>query len=66
MESFKWYFLEDQECWLQLVPKITYEHVHLTPHFVMNVGLAAQMLSTTVSNVLSNYKPADTAGTTFV
>ena len=29
----------------------------------MNVRLAAQVLSTTVSKVLSNYGPADAAGT---
>ena len=56
-------FLEDQECGLQLLPKITYEHVYLTPYSVMNVRLAAQVLSTTVSKVLSNYGPADAAGT---
>ena len=30
---------------------------------VINVMLAAQVLSTTVSKVLSNYGPADSAGT---
>ena len=56
-------FLEQQECGLQLLPKITFEHVYLTPYSVMNVRLAAQVLSTTVSKVLSNYGPADAAGT---
>ena len=56
-------FLEDQECGLQLRPKITYEHVYLTPYSVMNMRLDAQVLSTTVSKVLSNYGPADAAGT---
>ena len=51
------------ECGLQLLPKITYEHVYLTPYYVMNVRLAAQVLSTTVSKVMSNYRPADAAGT---
>ena len=55
-------FLKDQECGLQLLPKITYEHVYLTPYSVINVRLAAQVLST-VSNVLSNCGPADAAGT---
>ena len=36
------YFLEDQECELQLLPKITYEHVYLTPYFVINVRFAAK------------------------
>ena len=57
------FFLEDQECGLQLLPKITYEHVYLTPYSVMNVRLAAQVLSTNVSKVLSNYGPSDAAGT---
>ena len=56
-------FLEDQECGLQLLPKITYERVYLTPHSVINVTLAAQVLSTTANKVLSNYGPADAAGT---
>ena len=56
-------FLKDQECGLQLLPKITYEHVYLTPYQVVNVRLAAQMLSTTASKVLSNYGPADATGT---
>ena len=42
---------------------LLYEHVYLTPYSVMNVRLAAQVLSTTVSKVLSNYGPADAAGT---
>ena len=48
-------FLEDKECGLQLLPKITYQHVYLTPYSVMNVRLAAQVLSATVSKVSSNY-----------
>ena len=56
-------FLEGQESALELLPKITYEHVYLTPYSVMNVRLAAQVVSATVSKVLSNYGPADAAGT---
>ena len=51
------------ECGLQLLPKIRYEHVYLTPYPVMNVRLAAQVLSTPFSKVLSNYEPADAAKT---
>ena len=57
-------FLEDQKCGLQLLPKITYGHVYLTPYSVMNVRLAAQVLSTIVSKVLYNYGPGDATGTT--
>jgi hypothetical protein len=56
-------FNEDQECGLHLLPKLTYEHVNLTPFSVMNVRLAAQVLSTTVSNVIKAYSPPDAAGT---
>ena len=42
LELYKGHFLEDQECELQLLPKITYEHVYLTAYFVMNVRLAAK------------------------
>ena len=55
--------LEGQVCGLQPLRKIIYEHAYLTPYSVMNVRLAAQVLSTTVSKVLSNYGPADAAGT---
>ena len=42
LELYKGHFLEDQECELQILPKITYEHVYLTAYFVMNVRLAAK------------------------
>ena len=37
---------------LKLVPKLKYDHVNLTPYSVMNVRLAAQVLSETVGKVL--------------
>ena len=37
---------------LKLVPKLKHEHVNLTPYSVMNVRLAAQVLSETVGKVL--------------
>ena len=43
-------FYEDRECGLHIMPKLTYEHINLTPFSVMNVKLAAQVLSSTVSN----------------
>ena len=55
--------MKDQECGLQLLPKTTHEHVYLTPYFVMNVRLAAQVLSTIVRKVLPNYGSVDAAGT---
>ena len=37
--------MEDLECGLQLCPKITTEHIQLTPFSLVNVRLAAQVLS---------------------
>ena len=55
--------MEDQECGLRLQPKVTYENVDLTPFSVMNVRLAAQVLSKTVSKIFSKYGPVDAVGT---
>ena len=49
-------FYEDRECGLLLLPEITYEHIKLTSYSIMNVKLAAQVLRSTVINVLSNYE----------
>ena len=51
------FFNEEQELGLHYLPKITYEHIRLTPYSIMNVKLAAQVLSTTVSNVIRKYGP---------
>lgn len=48
---------------LKLIPKLTPQHVHLTPYSKMNVRLAVQILSATVSKVLREYYPAGTSGT---
>ena len=56
-------FYEDRECGLHLLPKLTYEHVKLTPYSVMNVKLAAQVLSSSVSKVLEHFGPPDASGT---
>lgn len=55
--------MEDRECGLHLLPKLTYDHVKLSSYSVMNVKLAAQVLSSTVSKVLQNFGPAESAGT---
>ena len=57
------FFYEDQEYCLHYLPKITKEHIKLTPYSIMNVKLAAQVLSSTVSNVLNTYGPPEAAGT---
>ena len=56
-------FYEDLECGLHLLPKLTVDHINLTSYAKMNVRLAAQVLSSTVSNVLKDFAPSYTAGT---
>ena len=46
---------------MNLLLKITYDHIKLTSYSTMNVELAAQVLSSSVSNVLSNYASLDAA-----
>ena len=56
-------FYEDLEYGMHLLPNITLEHINLTSYSKMNVRLAAQVLSTTVSKVLKEFAPSYTAGT---
>ena len=56
-------FCEDRECGLHILPKLTNEHIKLTPYSKMNVRLAAQVLSSTVSKVLVAYGPPKAAET---
>ena len=51
--------LEDLDCGLQLCPKITTEHIKLTPFSVMNVRLAAQVLSISVIIALKSFGPPE-------
>ena len=55
--------MEDLECGLQLCPKVTTEHINLTPYSVMNVKLAARVLSTSVSTALKTFGPPEVLGT---
>ena len=55
--------MEDQECGLHILPKLCLEYNKLTPYSIMNVKLAAQELSSTVSKVLLKYGPPEAAGT---
>ena len=48
---------------LKLVPKLTYEHISLSPYSVMNVRLAAQVLSDSLGNVLLSFCSPDSHGT---
>ena len=56
-------FYEDREVGLHIMPKSTYKHIKSTPYSIINVKLAAQVLSLSVSKVLSKYSPPDAAGT---
>ena len=48
-------YYEDQDCGLKLLPKLKSDHINLTPFSVMNVSLAAQILSQSVSAALKHY-----------
>ena len=54
---------EDLESGLKLVPKLTNDHISLTPYSVMRVRLAAQVLSETVEKVLKHFSPPEADGT---
>ena len=56
-------FYEDLECGLHLLPRLTYNHIKLNSYSVMNVKLAAQILSSTVSCTLQKFGPPDAQGT---
>ena len=55
-------FHDDLDCGSHLVPKITNEHIPLTPFSVMNVRLAAQVLSESVFQALRTYGPHGAIG----
>ena len=48
---------------IKLIPKLTMNHVDLNPFSKMNVKLATQVLSQSVSNILFHYYPVETHGT---
>ena len=56
-------FYEDMECGLQLLPRLTYDHVRLNSYSIMNVKLAAQVLSHSVGQVLTQFGPPEAAET---
>ena len=49
---------------IKLAPKLTTEHIDLNPFSKMNVKLTTQVLSQTMANVLFNYYPDETHGST--
>ena len=48
---------------LKFIPKLTADHINLTPYSVMRVNLAVQVLSDTVGKVLAELGPPDATGT---
>ena len=54
---------EDQENGLKMLPKITSDHVKLTLYSVMRVNLAAQVLSSAMSSVLTQFGPPEASAT---
>ena len=50
------FFYEDKECGLHILPNLSNEHIKLAPYSKMNVRLASQVLSSTVSKVLKLQK----------
>ncbi|KAJ8025305.1 Transposable element P transposase [Holothuria leucospilota] len=53
----------DMEHSLKILPKITYDHIHLTPYSKMRVNLAAQVLSSTMAIALKKYGGGQAAAT---
>ncbi|XP_065061651.1 uncharacterized protein LOC135688649 [Rhopilema esculentum] len=56
-------YYEELEFGLKLLPRLTYEHINLTPYSAMRVRLAVQILSSTVAKVLGEYGSSDAKGT---
>ena len=54
---------QDLGCGLNMLNKLTSDHINLTPFSVMRVRLAAQVLSETVGSVTNSFGPAGAAGT---
>ena len=56
-------FYEDQESGLHILLELCIKHIKLTPYSTMNVKLAAQVVSSSVSKVLLKYGTPEAAGT---
>lgn len=48
---------------LKLLPKLTYDHINIKSYSAMRVSFAAQVLSASVSAVMTTFSPPDTAAT---
>ena len=56
-------FYQDIDNGLKLLPRLTYDHIHLTSYSVMRVNLAVQVLSASVAMVLKAFGPPEAAAT---
>ena len=56
-------FYEDAENGLKLLPTLTQDHIKLNSYSVMRVNVAAQVLSATVSAVLTTFGSLESSGT---
>ena len=56
-------YSQDQDSVLHLLPRLTYDHIHLNSYSVMWVNLAAQVLSSSLAAVLQAYGPPESEGT---
>lgn len=54
---------QDVDNGLKLLPKFTYEHIHLNPYSKMRVNLAAQVLSASTAAVIRSFGPAEAEAT---
>ena len=54
---------QDIDNGLNLLPRLTNDHIHLSSHGVMRVNLAALVLSPSVAAVLKEFGPPEGAGT---
>ena len=56
-------FYQDAENGLNLLPRITYEHIRLNSYSRVPVNLAAQVLSATVAAVMRSFGSLDATAT---
>ena len=54
---------DEMNCGLKIALQLSQEYVQLNPYSCMNVRLAVQVLSSTVSNILKEYYPESTHAT---
>lgn len=56
-------YYQDVDNGLKVLPKLTYDHIHLNPYSKMRVNLAAQVLSASTATVMRLYGPPESQGT---